>query len=141
MTKQSTEVFLKSKVLKFVPPFKKRSAPKCYPCSWKAITENELVHAIFSKAKTKKTQQQTTPTKSKISQNTMQSVKTYKSKSKLFNSPIQTVKQNQQGQNYTDSQEPGPSHINLAAEDSEPISEDEMPDASLCCVCKLWERL
>ena len=141
MTKQSTEVFLKSKVPKFVPPFKKDLLQNVVPVAGQAITENELVHAIFSKAKTKKTQEQTKPAKSNISQNTMQSVKTYKSKSKLFNSPIQTVKQNQQGQSYTDSQEPGPSHINLAAEESEPISEDEMPDASLCCVCKLWERL
>ena len=55
----------------------------------------------------------------------MNSVKVSKYKSKLFNPPIRM------------SQEPGPSHVNLAARESEPMSEDEMQEASLCCVCKL----
>ena len=48
------------------------------------------------------------------------------------------VMQNQK-HNSTDSHEPGPSHVNLAARESVPMSEDEMPEASLCCVFKLKE--
>ena len=83
------------------------------PVAGQAITENELFHALHSKAKTKKIPEQTTPAKAKKTQNTMQSVKTNKSRSKLFNTPIRTMQQNQQGKNSMDSQEPISSHINL----------------------------
>ena len=136
MKTPSTEVFLKSKVPKFVPPFKKpRSAP--ITVAGQAITETELSETLVSQAKNRKSPCQSNKTKAKT-KSKVSKCSSKISKSKSFNPPVQ-IKSTNQCPSYINSQEPGPSHINLAAEESEPMSDDETPESDLCCMCKLWQ--